>query len=917
MFLYFSKSIVRLFNTVVLTGLAIGLSVFALLVGMYNYDRSMAELSQKASNTVDLTAVSLVVPLWNFDTAALNGILAASFLDVDVVAIQVYEEGKEQPIAEKIRESIAGVSFVSLLKNPKYIVSSSKITRDGSELARVRMVTSTDKVKSLIRYTTILVFGFALVFILLISIFIVILGKRVIQRPINALRNSADRLASGNLDYDIDVSRVDELGSLAKAFDRMRNAIRRKLSDLARLNKTGETMAGIHEQKIALETALKVMQEQTHFEGGSIYLLDSNQTLNLSAVYPERIEGMQQAKSLQVSEGMAGMVAKTGKTVFIPDTSKAQDDMPSEANDRSRALLCVPMMDDKTVFGVMHFEGEAGKVEFDADDEGFALTIARMAVITVKNIHMLKVIEEQNRTLEERIHLRTAELHQKTGDLNNMLQNMRQGIFTITREAFIHPEYSAFLAEIFETDDISNQPACSFLFAGSSVVGDALSQVEVALGSVIGEDAINFEFNSHLLLAEYTKHYEGARSKVLELDWSPVLGSDGIVDKLMVTVRDVTEHRALQLETERQKEQLEVIGQILAISKDKLFDFIDTSYEFLAENKALIENTTTKDPDVIATLFRNMHTVKGNARTYGLSYATDSVHEAETAYSLLRSHEAYVWDQAALLKQLQSVRTRIEIYESTFKEKLSGLVSGAAGADAAVLERIFSVIESINENSPISDLKNSIKQIRNSLAVLRYEKVPEVLKGIISALPSLARQLQKEVPEVDIADSDILLQKEIVPMLRNVFMHVFRNIMDHGLEVTADRITAGKNPKGNIALKVSVDEDQITITIKDDGKGLAIERIRQKAISAGRITADQPVSDNQIAEMVFLPGLSTAAEVTNVSGRGVGMDAVRKFLNKYMGDVVIEFTDAQTTEGFRPFELVISLPKKYAAQQST
>ena len=912
---FLTRSIVRAFNAVVLLGIVIGLSIFTVVIGLYNYDRSMSDLTHKASNTADLASISLTEPIWNYDSAAMEGILNAILLDADVVGIRVVKTNGEMA-GEKLRDTLGKTSFDELLKAPSYIQTGAKINREGETIATVQIVTSTEKVKALIRYTTLLIGSFSLVFLLIIASFIWLLGKRIIQRPIDALRNSADQLAGGNLSYAINTQRKDELGSLAVSFDQMRNAIRKKLADLAILNHTGEMMAGIHDQTEALETVIRVMSEQTCVERGSIYLLDAEQNLTLHAYYPEMGGGASFPKSFKLSEGVAGHVASTGKTLFLPDVSKAPDYVGMTASEHSKALLCVPMMDDKTVFGVMNFVGEVGKVSFAEEDEGFALTIARMAVITTKNIQMLEVIAEQNRTLEERILLRTSELRQKTNDVSNMLQNMRQGIFTIVTGSLIHPEYSAFLGEIFETTSIAEQRVSPFLFDRSSVGGDMLNQVEATLDAMIGEDAMNFEFNSHLLVTEYTKLFDGGRTKILELDWNPVVDGDGLIDKLMVTVRDVTELKALQLETEKQKEQLEIIGQILAVSKDKLLEFIKTSYEFMDENQALIGAGEEKDPEVIATLFRNMHTIKGNARTYGLNYVTDSVHEAESVYSRLRAEDDFPWDQTELLEQLQAARSCVARYETTFKEKLAGFSDESGGIDPAVLESISSAIDGINEMSQVNDLKQSIQLIRNSINTFRYESVGEMLKGIVAAVPSIAKQLDKEPPHLQISDNYVRLSKDIVPMLRNVFMHVFRNSLDHGLESTEQRLAKGKPAYGLINLTVALDADQVLFSFSDDGKGLALQSIKNKAIANDQLTAEQVVSDEQIAELIFLSGLSTATEVTNVSGRGVGMDAIRKFLQKYHGNVQIVFPDGAAVDGFRAFELRISLPAKFALQQS-
>jgi methyl-accepting chemotaxis protein len=243
---FFTKNIVRLFNSVVLISIVIGLGIFTLIIGYYNYQTSMNELRNKAANTGDLAAISLKEPLWNYDETAMQDIFVAILLDKDVVAIRVLKDNDEKPIAEKQREGTEDQSFDELLKDPVNVDTTSAIVRDGKQFAKVQIVTSSEKVQALIRYTTLLITAFALVFVILLSSFIWYLGVRIIKKPIDALRGSADNLARGNLNETINTSRNDELGSLAVSFDQMRNAIRKKLSDLAVLNQTGEKLSKLY-----------------------------------------------------------------------------------------------------------------------------------------------------------------------------------------------------------------------------------------------------------------------------------------------------------------------------------------------------------------------------------------------------------------------------------------------------------------------------------------------------------------------------------------------------------------------------------------------------------------------------------------------------------------------------------------------
>lgn len=911
------KSIVRVFNSFVLTGIVIGLAIFSVVIGVYNYDTSLNDLRNKTSNFADLASISLKEPVWNYDGDALQSIFTAILLDPDVVAIRVLSETEEKTTAEKKRDNVQSIEFDQLLKNSHYINNTAKISRENKTIARVQLVASTERVRAAIRNTTILISIFSLAFLGIISGFIWYLGVRVLARPINTLRESADHLADGNLDEVIQTGRNDEIGSLAVSFDKMRNAIRKRLADLAILNSTGEKLAGIHDQVLALETAIEVMSKQTNVERGSIYLLDSNKQLKLNAFFPKMDDHSAQfPKEFRLDEGIVGKVAATAKIHFLPDVSKEPDYVGGSSGEGPKALLCVPMMDDQEVFGVMNFVGEVGKVSFSEEDEGFALTIARTVVVTIKNIQMLAVIEEHNRTLEQKIQERTSELRQKTNDVNNMLQNMQQGIFTVLAGQTIHPEYSAYLSEIFEVKDVANRPALSFLFDQSNIGSDVLSQMSAALDSMIGEDSMMYELNSHLLVQEYTKYFDGGRSKIIELDWNSVLNSEDIIDKVMVTARDVTELKALQLETEKQKEELDVIGQILAVSRDKFLEFVSTSFAFLDENKALIEANQDKNSDVIATLFRNMHTIKGNARTYGLSYITDRVHEAETTYSQLRLEDEAIWDQGLLLEQLQSARDCVARYESVFKEKLASFSGGDSDSVKQALEKIAEAVDGVNELTQLPTLKHSLLTVKSSIDLVRSEDIDGMMKGILSSVPSLAKQLEKEPPVVNISELPIRIKNEIVPVLRNVFMHVFRNSIDHGLETAEQRTALGKPAQGAIKLDVALSGDNLMFTYEDDGKGLALERIYKKALADGVVSADQPMTDEQIAELIFLSGLSTAEVVSTVSGRGVGMDAIKKFLNKHQGDIQLVFTGESTTPGFRPFKQIITVPAKFAVQSS-
>jgi HAMP domain-containing protein/HPt (histidine-containing phosphotransfer) domain-containing protein/two-component sensor histidine kinase len=746
---------------------------------------------------------------------------------------------------------------------------------------------------------------------LLSAIVIGFILSRTISNPISSLKSSAMELARGNLDQEIDTRRDDELGSLARSFAEMRDAIRKKINDLHILNHTGEDLAGIHSQVKALQTALSVMREQTNVEWGSVYLLnEETQQLEIRAYHPERSDLTEhRAKSFKLGEGIAGRTAQEKRVLFIPNSETETDYVDGYAKDgAARAIICVPMIDEGKIFGVMNFSGEVGKVKFDASDSEFAETIARMTVVASKNIHMLNVIEDQNRNLEQKVLARTAELRQKTNDINNMLQNMHQGIFTINVGNQVHPEYSAYLENILETTSIAGSDAMTLLFSNSDLSTNSLDQINAALSAIVGEDAIGYDFNKHLLVKEFRKNMADGRTKTLELDWDPMAGDGSTIEKMMVTVRDVTELRALQAAAEHQKWELEVIGQILGISRNKFDAFVKNALQFIQENEALIKGNAKTKSEVIATLFRNMHTIKGNARTYGFKHITDVVHEVENTYDKLRKGTDVSWDSERLLRELYQAKQAVETYNNICKSKLAGADTNGVFVDNDLMAMAMQTLETVDSRDEAS-LRQALGRVRKLLAAIGTESISVMLDGIVRSIPDLAKTLGKEPPKVVVKNDHIRLAPEVAQVLKNVFTHEFRNSVDHGLEPIQEREAAGKPRAGTITLEAHEDKDKLVFKLYDDGRGLPLDKILKRALEKGLVPANNSLTDEQIANLVFLPGLSTSENLSDISGRGVGMDAVKKFVTELGGDIELKLSGKPSGHSrYRQFESRITLP---------
>lgn len=544
----------------------------------------------------------------------------------------------------------------------------------------------------------------------------------------------------------------------------------------------------------------------------------------------------------------------------------------------------------------------------------------RFANTFMENRQLVKDLKVINDNLEDLVSERTEQLREKTQDIQSMMENMPQGVLTVTGNNVVHPEYSAYLETILETKDVAGQGMMALLFANTNLGSDALSAVETAAGACIGEDVMNFEFNSHLMVTECDKTMPDGRVKSLALSWSPICDDKDTVDKLMICVRDVTELKRLEQAASEQKRELDIIGEILAVTQEKFADFIDGARGFLAENRQLIEQTPSRDLAVVGLLFRNMHTIKGNARTYGFANLTNLVHEAEHSYDVLRKQPDAPWDGAALLLALDQVQAMVDEYARINEHVLGRKGPGRRGSvekyvmvERSQVAESLAIVSSVDLQDAVA-MRRALKQLGLTLSQVGTERLDAILAGQVDALPSLARELGKEPPIVRVDDHQIVVHNQIAPLLKNLFTHLLRNSMDHGLEAAPERQAAGKPAPGLIQIDMALDPDALQIRLRDDGRGLALARIRTGALEQGLLTADEALSDAEVAQTIFRSGFSTADQVTEVSGRGVGMDAVRGFLQKEAGDIQIRFLDDKVGADHRSFELVVTLPARFGTQ---
>lgn len=337
---------------------------------------------------------------------------------------------------------------------------------------------------------------------------------------------------------------------------------------------------------------------------------------------------------------------------------------------------------------------------------------------------------------------------------------------------------------------------------------------------------------------------------------------------------------------------------VTAQRMDVMFSAFDSLKDLLA--KIELRNTEPADLSSIITRLRDIMHDDGkqavpNVGTTAHSAPCNNIsQEQEDSPVELKEQKKF--------NEQQSQPQQGKLSESTIRvdvarlDELMNLVGELVLGRNRLSQITFKINETFEGNTLAKDLADASSQVdlittELQMAVMKTRMVPiaKVFNKLPRLIRDLSRELKKEI-DVEIFGEETELDKSIIEEINDPLVHILRNACDHGIETAEERIKKGKSPKGRIVIKAEQEGNNIVISIADDGKGIDSEKIKTKAVEKGLITVDQAfeMSKREALNLVFAPGFSTAEKVSNVSGRGVGMDVVKTNITKLKGIVDIE-----------------------------
>ena len=506
-----------------------------------------------------------------------------------------------------------------------------------------------------------------------------------------------------------------------------------------------------------------------------------------------------------------------------------------------------------------------------------------------------------------------VEVERQTRDIKSILNTIHQGIVTIEGQDLKFGEYrSRYLGAILP--DYQGDNLKSLLDRNFKLSEDQKSQFQEALRSCLDADELNWEINQHLIPKEIIREVEG-KSQVIEIECAPMLGLSGDIEKHLLCLRDVTELRELRLASEQRQEELLMLDEVLRIPEERFRYFLKRVEHFLKENEILIaswsQTKTENRLEVIRQLFMNLHTIKGSARTLQLHAIASAAHDVEQYCAAIQRQELEARSRD-LMDGIDNVRTAVNQYQILSEQKL-----GWNADEEQIKVPLRLVLEGLQKLADVRPYINDPEQLRLMIGYeIDLERVAKVslsdkIDEISQGMDSLARDLKKLPPNIVVSGDPVNLTQEGTQVLQAVLVHLLRNSLDHGIEDPDERRIAGKNPVGLISIHAKAEDDELVLYYRDDGRGLNLNGILQKAIAAGLADSMTPADPLVIKDLIFSPGLSTKELVTEVSGRGVGMDAVKTYIEQCGGRITVTLQQEAVTHltgRWIPFGFQLTLP---------
>jgi len=449
------------------------------------------------------------------------------------------------------------------------------------------------------------------------------------------------------------------------------------------------------------------------------------------------------------------------------------------------------------------------------------------------------------------------EIEKSHKELRTLFDNANEGFLYFDREMVIGSEYSFKAKEIFGVDihhkhitDLLFQDEEEKLFIKETLVGilDETLERQAILISLLKDE---FFINKRFIKVQYK-----------------VIGHD----VFMLILSDITQNKYLN---EKIKEEQQVYKMVITIMTFfEQFSEVKNDYQ-----RFVNEIEKFKSLEKLSDLRREIHTFKGLFAQFELIHSVKKLHFLENTIDYcLKIKEL---DDDILYLSSKLLYTWLEIDLGVMNHILKQDIFAKPNTLKIEKKRIEHIYNNIEKYENIELLKHDIKQ-------LTYRNIKDSFYAYGQLITTLSQRFEKSMHELVLHGEDIYLSSRYKPFL-NALVHIFRNSLDHGIEVEEERAFLGKDPKGTISCDISVVNNRLEINYKDDGRGIDIDQIKSKVLEKQLLSEEilNSLDEEKVLMLIFIDSFSTKEIVTDISGRGVGLSSLQNEVEKLEGSIKI------------------------------
>lgn len=503
-------------------------------------------------------------------------------------------------------------------------------------------------------------------------------------------------------------------------------------------------------------------------------------------------------------------------------------------------------------------------------------------------------LADWNKALEQTVSARTS-------SMRNLLDNAGQGFLTFGKNMTINADFSYECTKLFGFN-IAGKHFPDIIYPQSLEQRSFLSKLMLKLLEEL--DILKRQKYLPLLPDEVS-----INEKCVHVEYKIIKApGNAEAELIMVILTDITDRRHLESQMEVERNILKMVVKVIAGYND-FIEIVSDYKSFCSRKLNTILKSNRLIGDVYFELFREIHTFKGSFSQFDMVSITEKLHNLEAELINLKAGYQFSIDS---LKEFFS-QHRLEDYLNSDLDLLKGILGEKFLRQESTLTIDKSKLLEIEKKMLVVLSPYEYNLLLPDIQKLRYRPFKEVLKGYPDYVSKLAERQEKLLYPVQITGGDILVDLDKYSELSKALIHVFRNIIDHGIESPEERIALGKSEHGSIRCSMDVIDSTIRLSVTDDGSGINLNKIRKKAVEFNICSQAEAsaMSNTDAMQLIFMDQFSTKELVNELSGRGFGLAAVKAQIDRLGGAVRVDSIEGEGTSfSFDiPFEEGSKLPE--------